>query len=84
MEDEYSKIDIKWKTLNGERFYIGKAIGENGEVIQTMHFRVLSHVADLPHFYARLGKLPDPWIEEFVREEIKFKLENPDFLKETK
>jgi len=81
MENKVEKIEIEWKSFGQDKICIAKATTENGEVIETMHFRVRSNVTGLREFYDRFAKLPEELIEEFVREEVKFKIENPSVFK---
>ena len=82
MENKFDRIEIEWKSFGGDKVCIAKAIAQNGELIATMHFRVRSNVTNnLREFYERFAKLPEEMVEEFVREELKFKLENPGLFK---
>lgn len=81
MEKELDKIEIEWKGFKGDKVCIAKAIAESGEVIETMHFRIHSNVTCLSEFHERFAKLPEELVEEFVREGIKFKIENPSLFK---
>ncbi len=71
------EIETEWYDRDDGRVCVAKAIAKDGKVLEAMHFRVSSNVTDLREFYERLAELPDEIIVEFVRGELKFRLENP-------